>query len=163
MGEALQLARRARALGEVPVGAVVVREGELLGSGFNRRETRGNPTAHAELEAISDALERVDGWRFERPLEEYFVLDKTQTLVKEPLRETKQLKNVDVWANIHGGGVSGQAGAFVMGVGRALLRFNSELEAILRNGKYLTRDARMIERKKYGRKKARTSFQFSKR
>ncbi len=65
MGQALMLARRARVLGEVPVGAVVVREGELLGSGFNRRETRGDPLAHAELEAISDAGERVEGWRLE--------------------------------------------------------------------------------------------------
>jgi tRNA(adenine34) deaminase len=65
MGEALVLARRARDLGEVPVGAVIVREGEVLGKGFNRRETRGDPLAHAELEAIVDARASVDGWRFE--------------------------------------------------------------------------------------------------
>jgi tRNA(adenine34) deaminase len=65
MGEALELARRARDIGEVPVGAVVVREGELLGGGFNRRETSGSPLAHAELEAIVSASERVEGWRFE--------------------------------------------------------------------------------------------------
>lgn len=65
MGEALALAREARALGEVPVGAVVVRQGQVLGRGFNRRETRGDPLAHAELEAIAEAREHVDGWRFE--------------------------------------------------------------------------------------------------
>jgi len=65
MGEALILAREARSLGEVPVGAVIVREGELLGRGYNRRETDGNPLAHAELEAIFEARARVDGWRFE--------------------------------------------------------------------------------------------------
>jgi tRNA(adenine34) deaminase len=65
MGEALALARRARGLGEVPVGAVVVRDGELLGSGFNRREGKGDPLAHAEMEAIAEARARVEGWRFE--------------------------------------------------------------------------------------------------
>jgi len=65
MGRALELARRARDLGEVPVGAVVVREGEELGSGFNHRETSGSPLAHAELEAISNSRARVGGWRFE--------------------------------------------------------------------------------------------------
>ena len=65
MGEALILARRAQALGEVPVGAVVVRAGNKLGEGFNRRETKGDPLAHAEIEAIADACGRVEGWRFE--------------------------------------------------------------------------------------------------
>lgn len=65
MGEALVEARRARALGEVPVGAVVVRDGERLGAGMNRRETEGDPLAHAEIEAIADAGQHVDGWRFE--------------------------------------------------------------------------------------------------
>ena len=98
-----------------------------------------------------------------RALNDYFVLPKMQTLVQEPLRETKSVRKLDVWANIHGGGISGQAGAFVMGLGRALIKVNSEYEDVLRRGKFLTRDARMTERKKYGRKKARKSFQFSKR
>ena len=98
-----------------------------------------------------------------KPLNEYFVLQRTQAFIEEPLRETKSLRKVDVWANIKGGGISGQAGAFVMGLGRALVKINGDLEETLRRGKFLTRDARMTERKKYGRKKARKSFQFSKR
>ena len=65
MGEALVEARLAAAEGEVPVGAIVVRGSELLGRGHNRREGKGDPLAHAELEAIAEARGRVDGWRFE--------------------------------------------------------------------------------------------------
>jgi len=65
MLEALSEARAAAAEGEVPVGAVVVRGGRLLGRGRNRREGNGDPLAHAELEAIADASAKVDGWRFE--------------------------------------------------------------------------------------------------
>ncbi len=65
MGEALVEARLAAAEGEVPVGAIVVRGSELLGRGHNRREGKGDPLAHAELEAIAEARGHVDGWRFE--------------------------------------------------------------------------------------------------
>lgn len=98
-----------------------------------------------------------------KPADEYFPIEKTQSDIQAPLRATKSQRSYDIWANITGGGTSGQAGAFVMGLGRALLEANPELEETLRRGKYLTRDARMVERKKYGRKKARKSFQFSKR
>ncbi|MEM7165073.1 MAG: 30S ribosomal protein S9 [Planctomycetota bacterium] len=98
-----------------------------------------------------------------KPYEEYFPIARHQALVCEPLRATKANKSYDVWANIDGGGVSGQAGAMLMGISRALLSANGEFIESLREGKYLTRDSRMIERKKYGRKKARKSFQFSKR
>jgi tRNA(adenine34) deaminase len=63
MQHALSLARQAASLGEVPVGAVVVREGEILGEGLNRRETVGDPTAHAEIEALRQAAKAVRGWR----------------------------------------------------------------------------------------------------
>ena len=65
MAEALSEARRAAAEGEVPVGALVVRGEQVLGRGRNRREQNGDPLAHAELEAIGEARERVDGWRFD--------------------------------------------------------------------------------------------------
>ncbi len=65
MGQALIQARKAQALGEVPVGAVIVREGRKLGEGSNLRETKGDALAHAEIEAIADAQDKVDGWRFE--------------------------------------------------------------------------------------------------
>ena len=98
-----------------------------------------------------------------KELKDYFTLHKLQEQVQEPLVATQSLRSYDVWAKIHGGGTSGQAGACVMGIGRALLEANPELGETLRERKFLTRDSRMVERKKYGRKKARKSFQFSKR
>ena len=98
-----------------------------------------------------------------KPIEDYFPVSRVQELVKGPLVATKAQRSVDVWANIRGGGPSGQAGALVMGLGRALGSSNEEYMETLREGSFLTRDARMVERKKYGRKKARKSFQFSKR
>lgn len=98
-----------------------------------------------------------------KPMETYFYLKTDQERVLEPLRATRAQSTYDVWANVNGGGTSGQVGAMIMGLGRALLEANGELEGTLRDGKFLTRDSRMVERKKYGRKKARKSFQFSKR
>ena len=73
------------------------------------------------------------------------------------------MRKVDVFVNVKGGGVTGQAGAIVLGVARALKAANGEYDDALRAGGYLTRDSRMVERKKYGRRGARRSFQFSKR
>ncbi|MCA8961966.1 MAG: 30S ribosomal protein S9 [Planctomycetes bacterium] len=98
-----------------------------------------------------------------KPFDEYFCVLKDQLHVLEPLRVTKALKSFDVFANVRGGGTTGQAGAIVMGLGRALLASNDEFEPTLRESKHLTRDSRMVERKKYGKAKARRSFQFSKR
>ncbi len=98
-----------------------------------------------------------------KPFDEYFCVLKDQQYLMEPLRVTKTLKTYDIHANINGGGTTGQAGAMVMGLARALLAANGELEECLRETKFLTRDARMVERKKYGKAKARKSFQFSKR
>lgn len=98
-----------------------------------------------------------------KPLDTYFYLRTDQERVVEPLRATRTQGTFDVWANIRGGGTSGQVGAMIMGLSRALLEANTEHEGTLRDGRYLTRDSRMVERKKYGRKKARKSFQFSKR
>ena len=98
-----------------------------------------------------------------RALETYFCLRTDQERVVEPLRATRTQGSFDIWANIRGGGTSGQVGAMIMGLSRALLEANTEHEGTLRDGSYLTRDSRMVERKKYGRKKARKSFQFSKR
>ncbi len=94
---------------------------------------------------------------------EYFRLAPDQLRLSDPLRAVQAEGSFDVWANIKGGGTTGQVGAVVMGLARALARVSEENEAALRQGTYLTRDARMVERKKPGRKKARKSFQFSKR
>lgn len=96
------------------------------------------------------------------PLEKYFPEIK-QSFVRQPLETVSALNKYDVTANITGGGITGQAEALRHGVARALLKVDSEMRKPLKTAGYLTRDPRMVERKKYGRKKARRRFQFSKR
>jgi small subunit ribosomal protein S9 len=98
-----------------------------------------------------------------RSLEEYFPSERDRQDVIAPLKATDTLGKVDVFVNAQGGGTTGQAGAIVLGVARALNAANSEYHSTLSNGGFLTRDSRMVERKKYGRRGARRSFQFSKR
>ena len=83
--------------------------------------------------------------------------------VHAPLVATDTMGRFDIWANVHGGGPSGQAGAVLLGISRALLEVDPAFESVLRAGGYLTRDPRMVERKKYGQSGARRRFQFSKR
>ena len=99
----------------------------------------------------------------ERPMEKYFTEDRDRQDVVGPLKATETIGKVDVFVNVKGGGPSGQAGAILLGVARALKTANSEYDDALRAGGFLTRDSRMVERKKYGRAGARRSFQFSKR
>lgn len=98
-----------------------------------------------------------------RPLEAFFteVLDRND--VGAPFDATRSRGRWDVHANVHGGGHTGQAGAIRLGIARALVRFNEKYEPALRSAGYLTRDSREVERKKYGQRKARRRFQFSKR
>ncbi|GMU24907.1 MAG: 30S ribosomal protein S9 [Phycisphaerae bacterium] len=98
-----------------------------------------------------------------RPLDKFFSEDKDRMDAVAPLKATGVLGKVDIFANVSGGGITGQAGAVVLGVARALKIANKEYEPALRAGGFLTRDSRMKERKKYGRRGARRSFQFSKR
>jgi small subunit ribosomal protein S9 len=98
-----------------------------------------------------------------RAIESYFTTDQQRNDIVAPLQATETLGKVDVFVNVRGGGPTGQAGAIVLGVARALKTANAQYEDALRNGGYLTRDSRMVERKKYGRAGARRSFQFSKR
>ena len=98
-----------------------------------------------------------------RPLNEYCVTDRDRNSVMAPLKATEMLGKVDVIAKAQGGGPTGQAEAIMLGVARALQAKNPLLHGALADGGYLTRDSRMVERKKYGFKKARKSFQFSKR
>ena len=98
-----------------------------------------------------------------RELKVYFLIQKDLDTVLGPLVATEAGKRVDVFVNVGGGGVSGQAGAIVLGLARALLGFNADYEPTLRTGRYLTRDSRRVERKKYGQRGARRRFQFSKR
>lgn len=98
-----------------------------------------------------------------RSLEEFFCVERDRQMVTAPLRATEQLGKVDVWVRVNGGGTTGQTGAIVLGVARALQVMDPDLHHALADGGFLTRDGRMVERKKYGYKKARKSFQFSKR
>lgn len=98
-----------------------------------------------------------------RPLDEFFCVERDRTLVQAPLKTAEKLGQIDVWVRVNGGGTTGQAGAIVLGIARALEAINPNLHAALAEGGYLTRDSRMVERKKYGHKKARRGFQFSKR
>ena len=98
-----------------------------------------------------------------RTLEDFFCVERDRQMVNAPLRATEQLGKVDVWVRVNGGGTTGQTGAIVLGVARALQVMDPDLHHVLADGGFLTRDGRMVERKKYGYKKARKSFQFSKR
>lgn len=93
----------------------------------------------------------------------YFLVETERMVIRAPLVATEMSDRVDVFVNVVGSGKSSQSGAVVMGLARALLEFRPDIEPALREGHFLTRDPRMVERKKYGHKKARRSFQFSKR
>lgn len=98
-----------------------------------------------------------------RDLTDFFKRDIYKIIIKEPLEVTEQADRFDVIATVKGGGTTGQAGALRHGLARALVNFNEENRPVLRKAGMLTRDAREVERKKYGLKGARARFQFSKR
>jgi small subunit ribosomal protein S9 len=98
-----------------------------------------------------------------RSLEAYFPSKVHQQLVREPLAVTERAETLDVIANLRGGGVTGQAGALRLGIARALCELDSDDRPALKKAGFLTRDARVKERKKYGLKKARKAPQYSKR
>jgi small subunit ribosomal protein S9 len=95
--------------------------------------------------------------------DKYFKLPTAMKIVKDPLVITNTLNSLDVQATLVGGGMSGQAGALRHGIARALVNFNNEYREVLKKAGFLTRDPREVERKKYGRPKARKRFQYSKR
>ena len=99
----------------------------------------------------------------DREMLNYFPDILWQLRVRAPLQAADLLGKLDCFVNVQGGGISSQAGAVQLGLARALAKYRPDLETTLRDHGYLTRDSRMVERKKYGHKKARKSFQFSKR
>ena len=101
----------------------------------------------------------VNGKEFEK----YFVSDIHQMIIKEPLALTKSSDKYDVALNVRGGGLSGQAGASRLAIARSLIQEDADLRGILKKAGFLSCDPRQKERKKYGQKKARKRFQFSKR
>lgn len=142
-----------------PTPAPVIQRGKLdrfgIAMGTGRRKTA---VARVRLRQGSGKFE-VNG----RPMEEFFCVERDRLLVVAPLKATDKLGQLDVWVRVHGGGTTGQAGAIILGIARALEAINPTLHSSLADGGFLTRDSRMVERKKYGFKKARRSFQFSKR
>ena len=98
-----------------------------------------------------------------RPVEQYFARPVLQMMLGQPFEVTERQGQFDIIATVKGGGLSGQAGAVRHGISRALTMFEPELRPALKKVGFLTRDSRKVERKKYGRRKARRSFQFSKR
>ena len=99
----------------------------------------------------------------ERPVEVYFARPVLRMILNQPLQLVNRVGQYDVIISVAGGGLSGQAGAVRHGISKALTRYEPELRSVLKKGGFLTRDARTVERKKYGKAKARKSFQFSKR
>jgi small subunit ribosomal protein S9 len=98
-----------------------------------------------------------------KPIDEYFARPTLQQIIRQPLEVTQTTSRFDVHVMTHGGGISGQAGAVRHGIARALLDMDETLRVTLRKNGLLTRDPREKESKKYGRKRARKRFQFSKR
>jgi small subunit ribosomal protein S9 len=157
-GAALEIGSQAEAaeLGLRPAGLIRGRVDERgVATGTGRRKT-----AVARVR-ISDGQGTftVNG----RELAAYFPLERDQQMIFAPLKATDAAGKVDVWVRVNGGGSTGQTGAVVLGIARALQAKYPGLHQKLSEGGYLTRDGRMVERKKYGRRKARRSFQFSKR
>lgn len=99
----------------------------------------------------------------EREVEKHFNVERDRGDVRKPLLVTDTAKSYDVFVNVSGGGITGQAGAVMLGLARALVRINADYLPKLREAELLTRDPRKVERKKYGRAGARRRFQFSKR
>ena len=98
-----------------------------------------------------------------RELNDYFTNERDRKAIFGPLEVTNTGGKMDIFVNANGGGPTDQAGAIVMGLGRALAKYDNSLEIALRGAGFLTRDSRMKERKKYGQRGARRRFQFSKR
>jgi small subunit ribosomal protein S9 len=98
-----------------------------------------------------------------RPFEQYFPLEMLRRDVLKPLETTQSVGKFDIRVNVEGGGMTGQAGAVRLSIARALVELSDENKPLLRAAGLMTRDPRMVERKKYGQKKARKRFQFSKR
>jgi small subunit ribosomal protein S9 len=99
----------------------------------------------------------------DRDVKVYFARPVLRMMLDQPLEAASRKDQYDIWCTVKGGGLSGQAGAVRHGLSRALINFEPSLRPVLKKGGFLTRDSRVVERKKYGRAKARRSFQFSKR
>ena len=98
-----------------------------------------------------------------KPIDQYFPLEWHRNSIVAPLTITENAQNSDIMVNVNGGGISGQAEAIRLGISKAFVEINAEYKSALRQAGFMTRDSRVVERKKPGQKKARKRFQFSKR
>ena len=98
-----------------------------------------------------------------KPMDVFFTEERDRNNINNVLEKTTTRGKLDIEVNVRGGGYTGQAGAIILGLGRALLRYDQNLDPILRENGFMTRDSRKVERKKYGQSGARRRFQFSKR
>jgi small subunit ribosomal protein S9 len=98
-----------------------------------------------------------------KSIDQYFPLEWHRNSIVAPLTITENAQNYDIMVNVRGGGISGQAEAIRLGISKALVEINAEYKSALRQAGFMTRDSRVVERKKPGQKKARKRFQFSKR
>ena len=98
-----------------------------------------------------------------RTMDEYFKRETLKMIIRQPFELTDTLSQYDVSVNVHGGGISGQAGAIRHGISKALLEINGDFRPVLKKAGFITRDSRIKERKKYGQKGARARYQYSKR
>ncbi|MBN1206870.1 MAG: 30S ribosomal protein S9 [Myxococcaceae bacterium] len=127
-------------------------------NGFYATGRRKEATARVWLKAGTGAVS-VNG----RDINNYFGRETSKMILFQPLEVLEQRDKIDLTVNVKGGGLSGQAGAIRHGIARALCAFNPEFRPVLKKAGFLTRDARAVERKKYGQPGARRRFQFSKR
>lgn len=146
-------------LGSEQVVEVIVREPEIdsLGRAYSTGK-RKNAIARVWVKRGSGKI-TING----KDQEVYFARPVLRMVINQPGQVTNRTSEFDIVATVKGGGLSGQAGAIRHGIATALTRFEPALRAVLKPYGYLTRDSRVVERKKYGRAKARRSFQFSKR
>ncbi len=154
LGQAMGLAPNAGAAAPVkPVEPKLDKQGRAYATG-----RRKNAIARVWIKRGKGKI-TVNG----KPIETYFARPVLRMLVSQPLILVARATELDLDCTVNGGGLSGQAGAVRHGLSRALTNFEPGLRGVLKKGGFLTRDSRAVERKKYGRAKARARFQFSKR
>ena len=141
------------AAAKAPVAAKIDKLGRSYGTG--RRKTA---TARVWVKRGTGKI-TVNG----KTIEEYFARPVLRLMIRQPLEAAKRETEIDIVCTVKGSGLTGQAGAVRHGIARALVEFEPDLRVAMRPQKLLTRDPRAVERKKYGKAKARRSFQFSKR
>jgi small subunit ribosomal protein S9 len=153
LGQAMGLASATSSTATAPAKPKLDAQGRAYATG-----RRKNATARVWVKRGKGQI-TVNG----KPIETYFARSVLRMLVAQPLNTANRATELDIVCTVSGGGLSGQAGAVRHGLSRAMTYFEPELRGILKKAGYLTRDSRMVERKKYGHPKARRSFQFSKR